>query len=441
MPAQENIQLIIKAPWIIPVIPEDRILKNCAVAVNNGKIIGIIPEGEASSRFLAKQTITLDNHILMPGLINAHGHAGMSLFRGLADDLPLETWLTDHIWPAESRWLTPEFVRDATECAIAEMIQTGTTCYADMYFFPEESARAAQKSSIRAQLTFPILDAASNWAKNAEESLRKGLLLQDEYRNNSSITVGFGPHAPYTVSDTILRKIAMLAQELEAPIHIHLHETAQEIEESIQVHGMRPIERLAKLGLLSPLTQCAHMTQMNDHDIELLTSTGAHVIHCPESNLKLASGFCPVHRLQKAGVNVAIGTDGAASNNDLDLFGELQTAALLGKAVAQDASACNAHEMLRMATINGARALGINEITGSLEPGKAADIIAINVDELSTLPLHNPASALVYNNRNAKVTHVWVNGKALLLSGHLQTLNELELKSRARAWQQKMNAH
>lgn len=438
MPAPECIQLLIKAPWIIPIIPEDRVFENCAIAVNSGKIIAIIPENEVKNRFIAKQTITLDNHIIMPGLINAHGHAAMSLFRGFADDLPLEPWLSDHIWPAETRWLDAEFVRDGTELAIAEMIKAGTTCYADMYFFPEESARAAQKSSIRTQITFPILDMASNWAQNAEEYLRKGLLLQDEYRNNDLITIGFGPHAPYTVSDEVLRKIAMLAQELEAPIHIHLHETAYEIEQSIKEYGMRPIERLMKLGLLSPLTQCVHMTQVNDSDIKHLQDSGAHLIHCPESNLKLASGFCPVSRLQKAGINVALGTDGAASNNDLDLFGELHTAALLGKAVAEDASACNAFGMLQMATLNGARALGIEDITGSLEPGKAADIIALNVDDLATLPIHNPVSTLVYNNRKATVSHVWVKGKALLLSGHLQTLNERELKTRARAWQKKI---
>ncbi len=439
MSNQETVQLLIKAPWILPVIPQNRIFENCAIAVNGGKIVAILPENEAIKRFNPKQTIHLEHHILMPGLINAHGHAAMTLLRGYADDLSLEPWLTEHIWPAESRWLDADFVRDGTELAIAEMIKTGTTCYSDMYFFPEAAAPVIQKSSIRAQITFPILDIATNWAQDAEECFSKGLALHDEYRNDDLITVGFGPHAPYTVSDGVLSKVATLAQELDAPIQIHLHETAHEIEESLKLHEQRPSERLFNLGLMTPATQCVHMTQINDLDIELLIKSGAHVIHCPESNLKLASGFCPIAKLSNHGINVALGTDGAASNNDLDLFGELQTAALMGKAIAEDPAACSAHEMLAMATINGARALGIEDLTGSLEPGKAADIIAISLDELSSIPIHNPASTLVYSNRRTPVTHSWVNGRALLLSGHLQTLNEQDIKTRATHWFKKMS--
>lgn len=439
MSAPERIRLLIKARWIVPVVPENRVLENCALAIHNGTILAIVPQDEADKRFIPEQTINLTNHLVIPGLVNAHGHAAMSLLRGFADDQPLQEWLKNHIWPTEDQWVSEEFVRDGTELAMAEMIKSGTTCFADMYFYPEQAAQVAQQAHMRAQIAFPIFDFPSAWGQGPEDYFAKGLALHDDFRSSHLVNVGFGPHAPYTVSDDVLEKVAVLAQEMDAPIHIHLHETRFEVEESLKKHLKRPIQRLMDLGVLSPLTQCVHMTQVDDGDMELLLETGAHVIHCPESNLKLASGFCPVHRLSQAGVNVALGTDGAASNNDLNLLSEVKTAALLAKAVAEDASALDAHQALRMATINGARALGLEDRIGSLEAGKAADIAAIDLGELEAQPLYNPVSQLIYTSCSHRVSHVWVGGRALLLSRQLQTLNERELIGKARWWRQQIS--
>lgn len=440
-PEQYSIDLIIKARWIIPVVPENRVLENCALAIDKGRILALLPNDEAERRFIAAETISLDSHVLIPGLVNAHGHAAMSLLRGYADDQPLHTWLNDHIWPTESRWVGEEFVRDGTQLAMAEMIKTGTTCFADMYFYPEQAAQVCLDAKMRSQISFPIFDFATSWGLGPDDYFAKGLALHDSLRASDLVSIAFGPHAPYTVSDAPLQKIAVLAQEMDMPIQIHLHETASEVEESVAQHGKRPTQRLMDLGLLSPLTQCVHMTQISDVDIALLQQTGAHVVHCPESNLKLASGFCPVDKLMKAGINVALGTDGAASNNDLDLFSELKTAALLAKAVAGDAAALSAHTALRMATLNGARALGMDEKVGSLETGKFADITAIDLSGLGTQPLYNPASQLVYTHSGQGVTHVWVQGKALLANRQLQTLDEREILGKANWWRKQIVNH
>lgn len=434
MSAPQTVNLILKARWIAPVVPENRVFEHCALVIDKGVILALVPQEEADKRYNAQQEIYLGNHLLIPGLVNAHGHAAMSLLRGYADDLPLMQWLEDHIWPAEGQWVSEDMVRDGTELAMAEMIRSGTTCFSDMYFFPEQVAQAAQQAHMRAQVTFPLFDAPSAWGQGPEDYFRKGLALHDDFRASELVRIGFGPHAPYTLSDEPLARIATLAQELDAPIHIHLHETEQEVSDSVAQYGKRPVQRLADLGLLSPLTQCVHMTQVNDDDVTLIRDSGAHVVHCPESNLKLASGFCPVQRLLDQGINVALGTDGAASNNDLDLLGEMKTAALLAKAVAGQADALNAHSALRMATLNGAKALGLEEHIGSLEVGKSADITAIELSDLTSQPVYNPVSQLVYTHSGHKVSHVWVAGKALLLSRQLQTLNERELTGKARWW-------
>lgn len=439
MSAPESINLLIKARWIVPVVPENRVFEHCALAIDKGVIKALVPQSEADKRFDAEQVITLGNHLLIPGLVNAHGHAAMSLLRGYAEDLPLHDWLNDHIWPAEDQWLGEDWVRDGTELAMAEMIRSGTTCFSDMYFYSEQTAQAAQQAQMRAQITFPVMDAATSWGSGPEDYLRKGLALHDDFRASQLVRIGFGPHAPYTVGDGPLSKIATLSQELDAPVQIHLHETGQEIADSLAQYGKRPIERLSDLGLLSPLTQCVHMTQMEDSDLALLQESGAHVVHCPESNMKLASGFCPVHKLTEGGVNVALGTDSAASNNDLDMLGEMKTAALLGKALAGRADAMDAHSVLRMATLNGARALGLEERIGSLEVGKAADITAVELSDLASQPVYNPVSQLIYTQSVQRVSHVWVAGKALLLSRQLQTLNERELLGKARWWRQQLS--
>lgn len=432
---------LISARYVIPVVPENVVLENHTVAIQQGCIMDIFPSSELPQKsYLAKQQLHLDEHILIPGLINCHGHAAMSLLRGYADDLALMDWLQGHIWPAEAKWVGEEFVFDGSLLAIAEMIKSGTTTYSDMYFFPDQSAKAAVQAGVRAQLTFPIFEFPSNWGTNPQDYLHKGLAIRDQYKNHDMIHVVFGPHAPYTVSDATFERVATLAAETDSPIQVHLHETAFEVESSLKEHGLRPIARLNKLGILTPRTQCVHMTTLNDEDINIIKNHGSHVIHCPESNMKLASGFCPVDKLIKAGINVALGTDSAASNDDLDLLGELKSAALLGKVVAGDPTALSGHEALRIATINGAMALGLDESIGSIEVGKYADLCAVSIAELDARPLYSPVSSLIYTNSGARVKYVWVNGKCLLENGLLTTLSEKELRAKAFTWEKKIKA-
>ncbi len=427
--------------YLIPVIPENTVLQQQSIAIGNGQIIAILPRAEAEQQFPGISAVELGDHIVLPGLINLHTHAAMSLLRSYANDLPLMDWLNKHIWPAEGRWVSDAFVYDGTRLAIGEMIRSGTTTFSDMYFFPEAAARAALAAGLRCQLSFPIFEFPSNWGAGPQEYLEKGLALFDQYRGSTRVKMAFGPHAPYTVGDESLAKVVMLAEELDANVQIHLHETAFEVASAVQDTGVRPVERLRRLGLLTPRTQCVHMTALDDSDIATIASTGSNVVHCPDSNLKLASGFCPVDRLQKAGVNVAIGTDGAASNDDLDLFAELRSAALLAKAVANDATALDAHAALRMATINGARALGLDHLVGSIEAGKQADIIAVRIDTLCAQPLYDPASSLVYTGSGARVSDVWVGGKRLLNNRALTTMDEAELLATAMQWGEKIRGN
>jgi 5-methylthioadenosine/S-adenosylhomocysteine deaminase len=364
----------------------------------------------------------------------------MSLFRGLADDLPLMDWLNQHIWPAEAKWVSPDFLRDGTELAIAEMLKSGTTCFSDMYFFPDVTARVCMDAGMRACVGLIMIDFPSAWAQNADEYLHKGLKLHDELRNSDLITTAFAPHAPYTVSDGPFEKIRMYADELDIPVHMHVHETAHEVEASMAQRGMRPLARLANLGLLGPRLIAVHMTQLLPAEIESLAQANISVVHCPESNLKLASGFCPVYGLLKAKVNVALGTDGAASNNNLDMLEEMRIAALLGKGVSGEATAIPAHTALRMATLNGAKALGIEAQTGSLVAGKAADITAIDLSAISSQPVYDPISQIVYTATRDQVSDVWVNGKHLLASHHLATLDEAALREKAVEWHGKISA-
>lgn len=436
MPDARPVSTILHARHVLTMDERDSILTDQAIVIDKGQILDILPQSRCHYR--ASEVVELPQHAVMPGLINAHTHAAMSLFRGLSDDLPLMSWLQEHIWPAEARWVNDAFVRDGSLLAMAEMLRSGTTCFSDMYFFPAVVAKAVGDVQMRAQLTFPVLDFPSAWARDADEYLHKGLQLHDDFRHHPLIQTGFGPHAPYTVSDGPLRKVAALAAETNSPVQIHLHETATEISDALRQDGRRPLQRLQELGLLSPQLQAVHMTQLDAGDIALLAQTGTHVIHCPESNLKLASGFCPVAQLLAAGVNVALGTDGAASNNDLDLFGEMRTAALLAKGVSGDPTALPATAALRMATINGARALGIDHLTGSLEPGKSADLIAIGLDDPACTPFYQLPSRLVYSTPSSQISDVWVVGKRLLHGRTLTTIDLPAVLTNARQWQQKI---
>ncbi len=436
----QAIATLLHARWIVPVQPDGCVLEHHALAIQDGRILAILPQAEAATRYRADTTLHLDRHVLIPGLINAHTHASMTLLRGLADDLPLMSWLQDHIWPAEARWVDPDFVRDGTRLALAEMLRGGTTCFNDMYFFPEVTATAVREAGMRACVGLIALDFPTAYARNLDEYLDKGLALHSELQNDPLVRVAFAPHAPYTVSASALERIGWLADELDIPVHIHVHETAAEVADFEARHGCRPLARLNQLGLVSPRLLAVHMTQLEPVEIDQLAQAGAHIAHCPESNLKLASGFCPSARLDAAGVNLALGTDGAASNNDLDLFGELRTAALLGKGVAGDAAALPAARVLRMATLNGARALGLAADIGSLEPGKAADIVAVDFGQLESAPVYHPISQLVYATGRHQVSDVWIAGRQLLANRQLTTLDSDELLQRAQRWQRDIGA-
>jgi 5-methylthioadenosine/S-adenosylhomocysteine deaminase len=434
-----KVDTLIHARWIIPVAPENVVYEYHSLVLNNGLIIDLLPSEQAREQYQAIHVENLEQHALIPGLINSHTHAAMTLMRGIADDLPLHEWLQQHIWPLEKKWVSEAFVSDGSDLAIAEMLRGGTTCFNDMYFFPEITARQAIKHGMRASVGLILIDFPTAWAENRDVYIEKGLALHEALRHEPLVTTPFAPHAPYTVSDEPLKKVAMYAQQLDLPIHIHLHETEFEVQQQREQTGQTPLQRLESLGLLAPNLIAVHMTQLTESEISLLAKTGVNIVHCPESNLKLASGFCPVSACLAAGINVALGTDGAASNNDLDMLGEMRTAALLGKGVAKDASAVNAMTVLKMATLNGAKALGLEKICGSLEIGKAADVVAINLEHLETLPLYHPISHIVYASSRHQVTDVWVAGKQLLKQRHLTTFDEVELKAKARQWQERLS--
>ena len=439
-PPAAPLDLLLLPSWLVPVEPAGVVLKAHGLGIRDGRIAFIGPRAQAL-KLAAHEVRELPGVLLSPGLVNAHGHAAMTLFRGLADDLPLMTWLQQHIWPAEAKWVDEAFVRDGTDLAIAEQIKGGISCFSDMYFFPKVASERVHNSGLRAQIAIPILDFPIPGAANADEAIRQGVELFGDLKHHPRIKIAFGPHAPYTVSDANLEKVRVIAEELDAAIHMHVHETAFEVQQSVEQYGERPLARLARLGLLGPRLQAVHMTQISEDDLALLVESNSSVIHCPESNLKLASGFCPVERLWQAGVNVAVGTDGAASNNDLDLLGETRTAALLAKAVAGSASALDAHRALRMATLNGARAMGLETEIGSLEVGKAADIVAFDLSGLAQQPIYDPVSQLIYATGRDCVKHLWVGGKQLLDDRQLTRMDEQQLSATAIAWGRRISGH
>ena len=400
----------------------------------------MLPTPEAERSFEAAERVDLPNHALIPGLVNLHTHAAMTLMRGLADDLPLMAWLRDHVWPAETRHVSPEFVYDGTLLACAEMLRGGVTCFNEMYFFPEAAARAALEAGIRAALGIIAFEFPTSYAADADDYIAKGLAARDALKEEPLLSFCMAPHAPYTVSDRTFAKIVTIAEELDLPIHTHLHETQQEIEESLTRYKARPLERLRALGMLGPRLIAAHAVHVTDQEIGMLAHQGASIAHCPSSNLKLASGFAPVAAMLARGVNVGIGTDGAASNNRLDLFQEMRTAALLAKAVGNDAQAMPAHQALAAATLHGARALGLDAAIGSLAPGKFADLCAVAFDEPELAPRYDPVSHLVYAAGREHVSHVWVAGEPRVRERTLVGFENRGLNNRVLLWQNKLAA-
>lgn len=441
---KKQVDLIIEARWVLPIVPRNKMLERTAVVVSNGVIQDLLGIEASKLKYSATKTIHLMDHVLIPGLINLHTHMGMTLMRGLADDKALMPWLEKHIWPAEQQLVSERFVRDNALFACAELLSGGVTCFNDMYFYPQATADAAVQSGIRAQLGLVVLEFPTAYAADADDYIQKGLEARDSWRNSPLLTSSMAPHAPYTVADATYEKVITYAEQLGMGVHTHLHETADEISRSIDQHGVRPIRRMANLGLLGPNVTAAHCVQMNDEDVNLIKSYGVHVAHCPSSNLKLGSGVAPVSNMLNETINVGIGTDSAASNNRLDMFAEMRLAALLAKGSTGDASVVPACEALEMATINGAKALGLDDKIGSLEIGKLADLAAIRIADVETLPCFDPISHLVYVCGREHVSHVWVSGdlryeKTVNQSGVFANIEPLELKEIAFLWQSKLN--
>jgi len=436
----EPCDLLIEAGWVVPVVPHAVVLEQHAVAVRDGAILAVLPIREARERFAAKETVSRPDAALIPGLVNAHTHNPMTLLRGIADDLPLMEWLQGHIWPVEGAVMGPEFIEDGIALAIAEMLRGGTTCANENYFFPDVQAAVYKQHGFRARVGLPVIDFPTAWAKTSEEYFERAGEVHDQWRDDPLVATAFAPHAPYTVSDENFERIRMLSDQLDIPVHLHTHETAHEVVDSHAKLGQRPIARLDRLGLVNDRLIAVHMTQLTDAEIALCAQRGVSVVHCPESNLKLASGFCPVGKLVKAGVNVAIGTDGCASNNDLDMFGETRTAALLAKAVAEDASAFDAATALHAATLGGARALGFDALVGSIEPGKQADLVCVDLGQIETQPLHHVVSQLIYATGRHQVSDVWIAGRAKLRERLLVDMDAPALVANARQWRERIAA-
>ena len=433
-----TVDLLIDARWVLPIAPAHQVLEDHAVVIAQGGIVDLLPSTQARSNYNARQSIRLESHVLLPGLINLHTHAAMSLMRGLADDLPLMEWLNQHIWPAEARHVTPDFVYDGTRLACAEMLKGGITCFNDMYFYPEETARAALDAGMRAAVGIICIEFPTRYASDAQDYLRKGLAARDRYLSEPLLSFCLAPHAPYTVSDRSLEQIVTYANELDLPIHIHLHETEDEIKESLTRYGMRPVERLRRLGLIGSNLIAVHAVHLDHEEIDLLAHYGASVAHCPSSNLKLASGIAPVARFVERNLNTGLGTDGAASNNRLDVMEEMRLAALLAKAQSTRANSVPAHTALHMATLGAAKALGLDHRIGSIEVGKLADLCAIDFTDLALAPVYHPASHVVYATSRNHVSHVWIEGQMKLDQGQLTGIDEERLRANARAWQMRL---
>jgi 5-methylthioadenosine/S-adenosylhomocysteine deaminase len=435
----QAVDTLIRAAHVIPVEPRV-VLDDHAVAIRDGRIVALVPAAEALGRFEPREVVSLERHVLVPGLVNLHCHAAMALLRGIADDQPLMKWLEEHIWPAEGRHVGDEFVHDGTLLAMAEMLRAGVTCVNDMYFFPGAAGRAALRAGMRATLAMIAIEFPSAYATDAHDYLAKGLATRDAYRGEPLLSFAFGPHAPYTVGDETLKRIAVLAEELDVPIQTHVHETRGEVEQGIAKHGVRPIERLRHLGLVGPRLIAVHSVHMNDAELDLFAREGVTVAHCPSSNMKLASGIAPVPAMRARGIRVGLGTDGAASNNRLDMLTEMRHAALLAKVASGDASVVSAHEAIEMATLEGARALGLEREIGSIVPGKSADLAALDLGTLETQPLFDAASHVVYAAGREHVTHTWVAGRARLVERRLQGLDEEDLRDKAAWWKRKLTS-
>ena len=431
------VDLCIDARWIVPIEPA-HVLDHHTLVVDRGAIVTVAPSADAERQYQPRERVALPAHALLPGLVNAHTHAAMTLLRGIADDVPLKSWLQDHIWPREARFVSPEFVHDGTLLAAAEMLLGGITCCADQYFFPDAAARAYRRSGIRAFVGLPVLDFPTPYAADADAYIREGLAARDAWKHEAKLTFAFAPHAPYTVSDASWEKIVVYARQLDMPVQTHLQETREEFEAGLASSALTPLGRLERLGVTGPNFIAVHAIHLADADVDTLARQSCQVVHCPASNAKLASGIAPVVRLRARGINVALGTDGAASNNRLDVFGEARLAALLAKLATGDAASLPAAVALRMATLDGARALGLDARIGSLEPGKHADAVAVDLGAFEHAPCYDPISHLVHVAGRDQVSDVWIAGERAVADGALVSFDPAELGALARKWQERL---
>jgi 5-methylthioadenosine/S-adenosylhomocysteine deaminase len=435
----EPVDTLVCARWVLPVEPEGTVLPDHAVAIRAGRIVDVLPSATARSRYAPAEVIERPHHALLPGLVNAHTHAAMSLLRGRAENMPQAQWSADRIAPIERRWVDPEYVRDGTELAVAEMARAGVTCFGDTQLWPEVVARTAADAHVRVSIGLVVEQSPSGWASDPDEYIEKGMSLRDDYRGDPLVAAHFALEPAHELEDATLLRVRRLADELEIPMALPVHETNNEVAASLARHGARPLDRLARLGMASPLLVAVHATQLLESDIDTLASSGAAVVHCPEANLKLGSGICPAATLLGRGVRVALGTDGPASNNDLDVLSEMRSAGLLAAGVSARPGALVANDLLRMATLEGARVLGLGESTGSLVAGKWADLCCVNLRAVGSWPVHDVAATLVYACSSRQVTDTWVAGRRVLAEGALRYIDEDSVFERAEAWRRRID--
>ena len=437
-PNKKNVSIIISTSWIFTSDPENQLLSDYSVVIENDKIIDLVPQSKVFNEYEADNTYQLTDHILIPGLINTHTHAAMSLFKGFADDLPLQEWLNNHIWPAEKEFVNSSFVKDGSILGLSEMIKSGITTFNDMYFFPDATAEAVKELGVRSNIGLVVLDFPTNYATDPEDYLLKGFEFRDKWRNEELITTSIAPHAPYSVSDEAFTLINTYSEELNINIHTHLHETQWEIEASIDKYGITPVQRLNNLGIIGPSLTAAHCVYLNDQDMGILAKNKVSIVHNPSSNMKLGSGIADVAKMLKQNLSVSLGTDSSASNNRLDIMEEMRLAALLIKGSTKSPESIPANEAIKMATINGAKALGLGSVIGSIEKNKKADLVAIDLSAIENQPIYNPISTLVYSSSRSDVSYVWIDGKIKLKEKSLVNIDEERIIQLAKKWQRKL---
>ena len=435
---KKNASIIISASWIFTSNSADQLLSDYSIVIKGNQIIDLVHQSKVFDEYDAEEIYQLTDHILIPGLINTHTHAAMSLFKGFSDDLPLQDWLNNYIWPAEKKFVNSSFVKDGSMLALSEMIKAGVTTFNDMYFYPESTAEASIELGVRSNVGLVVLDFPTNYAADPEDYLVKGFEFRDRWRSEELITTSIAPHAPYSVSDEAFSLINTYSEELGINIHMHLHETQWEIEDSVKRYGITPVQRLNNLGIINPSLIAAHCVHLNDQDMATLAKNKVSIVHNPSSNMKLGSGIADVAKMIKQNLNISLGTDSSASNNRLDIMEEMRLAALLTKGKNKSPELLSATQAIKMATINGAKTLGLDSIIGSIEKNKIADLVAIDLNSIENQPIYNPLATLVYSSSKSDVSYVWINGKIKLKEKELVNLDQEKIIQMAKIWQKRI---